>query len=239
MIYFLILLSALFGCGTEKTDQKEIENREVEATPVEEVVVEKEVRPLMSFSVDDVDQLPPCEESNNGALAYLQTKFVFHHCRFDKMRGVGGWVVVSIIGVDGNDGKDGVDGKDGQDGTSKITNRLTCTKTLASASSAVVRYTNVLFSSGDVFVSASVSGPQIQASGSEFYSGYQVGAGVGGVAIVYDIWDTATRGFWTFEMNTARLGVTVTFNDSEMTGDGKDSWYISQGGGDCTENKFQ
>lgn len=132
------------------------------------------------------------------------------------------------VGPKGASGLNGVDGQTGAGGET-IASGIGCAKVDAgSGVSALLVYESIIYSTGDRFVSGSVSGNSLQSSGTEMFKSTQAGALSGGVTVVADI-DAASSGAWTF---TSQAGVTkAVYNDVTSA---HNLYTYTFAAGDCT-----
>lgn len=80
-------------------------------------------------------------------------------------------------------------------------------------------YRLVDMQSGEVYVYASLSGGDIQSSGSTWYLPDQNGAEVGGILLIHDVYERDSGGFWVFEFDRQAAHATVTYSDPELSQD--------------------
>lgn len=81
----------------------------------------------------------------------------------------------------------------------------------------IFEYRLVTYSTGDVFVTCSISDDLSTYSDSALFKASQEGAATGACILVYDI-DAASAGFWRFE--TSGATATITYNDSGSASNG-------------------
>lgn len=131
-------------------------------------------------------------------------------------------------GVNGNNGANGTDGVNGSNGLT-IQSGLQCSA-VDSGSGVLLLYfyESVLYSTGDRFVTCSISTDLNEYSSSDLYVSTQNGAVSGGCTVTYDI-NVPNGGFWTF---TSQNSVTKTaYTDP---GTGTNGYSFTFNAGSCT-----
>lgn len=137
----------------------------------------------------------------------------------------------------GRDGKDGEHGTNGQNGicqTTKVTLSITCQALLAGTNVTAVYNANV-FSSGDLFVSATVHGFGFATGASLMYAATQINADTAPVAFVYDLAETGNKGHWKLSLNRETMIVSVEYTDADVA-NGKLTWQLTPP--DCTVGDY-
>lgn len=113
---------------------------------------------------------------------------------------------LTLAGCGGSAGATGATGASGTNGET-IVSELACNKLDAgSGTSLFYVYENVLYSTGDRFVTCTIQTNAVGISNSIIYRSYQVGATTGTCLVAADI-DAVSGGFWEF---TSQSGVTKT-----------------------------
>jgi hypothetical protein len=120
------------------------------------------------------------------------------------------------MGPTGPQGPMGDPGSAAPDG-SKVVAYVACGGTRTNTQLAAF-YSASQFENGNVFATASVLSAASEGNGTALFGPEQNGAANAQVVFVYDTYGTPTGGYWTFTMNRDPLGVTVTYNDSEVSG---------------------
>lgn len=165
------------------------------------------------------EPLPDCDDTSAGALIYQEDEG-FKFCKGEK------WVAIDLKGEDGKDGEDGTD--------NKITASIFCNGTLEGESIGF-SYSVAEMASGDIFVSATITGGFIAASNSAFYSPAQNGAQNPAITIQSDFSGTNDGGWWRLVLDRETLVTTITYNDVGEAADG-DSWTMDADS--CVTNVF-
>lgn len=107
--------------------------------------------------------------------------------------------VTGTIGPTGAQGQSGAMGATGPTGAAiTVLNGFLCQGSVVIASQNLTfRYKATKFTTGDLMVSCSVSGSQMQSSNSDFHRSGSSGASNYGCSLVYDV-DAASAGSWLF-----------------------------------------
>lgn len=123
-------------------------------------------------------------------------------------------------------GCSGEAGADGEDGAYPAFT-LGC---VAVDNGRVMNYDYVEFSTGDAFVSCSVSDEFAGSSDTVFYLESQTGAQTGYCSVTLDSSGEATAGYWVFQFDP-ELGIVATYHD---TGDVNDGFEFVFADSECT-----
>ena len=109
---------------------------------------------------------------------------------------------------------DGIDGVDGQDGTSNvIAASIFCSNNFSDWKNLNWIYSVKQFSSGDIFVRASIFGESFELSKSNMFSNQQVGHTEAPVVITYDVLGDQDYGSWKFKLDRSTLLTTIEYYD--------------------------
>lgn len=218
-----------------------------------------------------IGDLPACSSESEGFLYYIESISQFRYCSSN-----GSYASINLTGPQGPtgaDGKDGVvtttdgtqgvagpqgpagadgpQGPQGPAGADGADNRATYTIACFEPFTAFgttygYDYTIVGLSSGDIIVTAEVSGSDFGVSTTRYYSKFQNAAittsgRFGGINLTADIFQTNNAGYFRFEMNPSSLAIEMEYHDSQLPSYGyanPQTLSLNTSGSGCLRNTY-